>query len=524
MKNTISAFDTLDGHPLWPSPLRLGNPVQNVPRDQKGAGNIDLKFINPNWGILSTPVIDRDTSSLYAISWSTTENTATQNSLTKSIHRLHEVDLLTGKEKREPVSIDGVVDTASGIKFVSPAQKQRSALVLVAVKNAQGNPRKTIFMACGSVGETRANAHGWVIAFDVETFKVAATFITTRKSHGGGIWQAAQGPAADGDGHIYFMTGNGGWDGANDFSESFVKLKYTPASNNAAASLNIVDWFTPFTDHSIRNANHEVVVQGRHMAATNQKGYDWTDQDLGSGGPTLLTDLQLVLGCGKDGVAYVLDQNNFGKTKIADLENPPQNYAKLKSPPIFFTFNGLGFNAAPADPRGLNHYFLDNKTHHLHASPLYWNSPDLGPLLYCWGENESLRVWSIDKSGALQFLAKGNEVASLGAPSPDGHGGMPGGMLTLSSNRGVVGSGIVWALAPLNGDANSSVTQGVFRAYDATNFIKNQDGTKSLKLLWHSDQWNILFKHNKFNLPVVANGRIFVPTYNGTIDVYGLTP
>jgi hypothetical protein len=64
----------------------------------------------------------------------------------------------------------------------------------------------------------------------------------------------------------------------------------------------------------------------------------------------------------------------------------------------------------------------------------------------------------------------------------------------------------------------------VFRAYDATNFIKNQDGTKSLKLLWHSDQWNILFKHNKFNLPVVANGRIFVPTYNGTIDVYGLTP
>jgi hypothetical protein len=524
MRNTILAFDAQDGRALWAAPLNLGNPVQNVPRGQKGSGNIDIKFINDNWGILSTPVIDPDTHSLYTISWSTTETTATQTSLAKSVHRLHEIDLITGVEKRAAIQIDGVVDSMSGIKFISPAQKQRSGLLLSTVKDGGGNSRKTIFMACGSVGETRANAHGWLIAFDVAIFKVAATFITTRKTHGGGIWQAAQGPAADGTGNIYFMTGNGGWDGTNDFGESFVKLKYTPAFNNTAASLNIVDWFTPFLDHSIRDANHLVVAQGRHMAATNQLRYDWTDQDLGSGGPILLSDLQLVVGCGKDGILFVLDQNKFGKTSTADLENPAQNYAKLKSPPIFFTFNGLGLNAAPGDARELNHYFLDNKTHHLHGSPLYWHSPDLGPLLYCWGENESLRAWSIDKNGTVQFLAKGDEVASLGTPGQDGHGGMPGGMITLSCNGNTPGTGIVWSLAPLNGDANSSVTQGAFRAYDATNFVTKPNGEKTLKLLWHSDQWNIIFNHNKFNVPVVANGRIYVPTYNGTIDVYGLTP
>jgi hypothetical protein len=31
-----------------------------------------------------------------------------------------------------------------------------------------------------------------------------------------------------------------------------------------------------------------------------------------------------------------------------------------------------------------------------------------------------------------------------------------------------------------------------------------------------------LFDHPKFNVPVVSGGKIFVPTYDGRIDVYGL--
>src|SRR5262249_33295807 len=142
MKNTILAFDANDGTPLWVSPPRLGTPVQNVPRGQKGAGNIDIKFINPNWGVLSTPVIDPGTNSLYAISWTTTETMPTQASLGNSVHGLHEIDLITGKEKRAPILLDGLVDGPSGIKFVSPAQKQRSALLLASVDDEKGNQHK----------------------------------------------------------------------------------------------------------------------------------------------------------------------------------------------------------------------------------------------------------------------------------------------------------------------------------------------------------------------------------------------
>jgi hypothetical protein len=32
----------------------------------------------------------------------------------------------------------------------------------------------------------------------------------------------------------------------------------------------------------------------------------------------------------------------------------------------------------------------------------------------------------------------------------------------------------------------------------------------------------VSFNHAKFNLPVVADGRLFVPTYDGRVDVYML--
>ena len=47
-------------------------------------------------------------------------------------------------------------------------------------------------------------------------------------------------------------------------------------------------------------------------------------------------------------------------------------------------------------------------------------------------------------------------------------GGMPGGMLTLSSNGKNPNTGIVWALAPVDRDANNDVVEGIARAYDAT--------------------------------------------------------
>ena len=42
--------------------------------------------------------------------------------------------------------------------------------------------------------------------------------------NGNSIWQSGQGPAANADGNITFVTSNGTWDGVRNFSESVVTL------------------------------------------------------------------------------------------------------------------------------------------------------------------------------------------------------------------------------------------------------------------------------------------------------------
>jgi hypothetical protein len=51
--------------------------------------------------------------------------------------------------------------------------------------------------------------------------------------------------------------------------------------------------------------------------------------------------------------------------------------------------------------------------------------------------------------------------------------------------------------------------------------VTYNDGSKGLKVLWDSQKWAVTFVYNKFNLPVVSGGKLFVPTYDGKVDVYG---
>ncbi len=46
--------------------------------------------------------------------------------------------------------------------------------------------------------------------------------------------------------------------------------------------------------------------------------------------------------------------------------------------------------------------------------------------------------------------------------------GMPGAMLSVSSNGAAAGTGILWASHPINGDANQAVVPGILQAFDAT--------------------------------------------------------
>jgi hypothetical protein len=99
---------------------------------------------------------------------------------------------------------------------------------------------------------------------------------------------------------------------------------------------------------------------------------------------------------------------------------------------------------------------------------------------------------------------------------------MPGGLLTLSANGRTAHTGVVWAAAPLNGNANKQVVEGILRAYDATQFVSNPDGSKTLRLLWDSKRLpGNTYRHCKFCPPVVWNGKVYMATYDGRVDVYG---
>jgi hypothetical protein len=85
----------------------------------------------------------------------------------------------------------------------------------------------------------------------------------------------------DSKGNIFFITGNGSWNGTTQFSESFIKLD---------SHLHLLDWFTP----------------------TNHYQLDKDDNDLNSSGAVLIPGTHLVVGGGKEGVLYAIDTEHFG--------------------------------------------------------------------------------------------------------------------------------------------------------------------------------------------------------------------
>jgi hypothetical protein len=107
------------------------------------------------------------------------------------------------------------------------------------------------------------------------------------------------------------------------------------------------------------------------------------------------------------------------------------------------------------------------------------------------------------------------------AQSREQFGGMRGGMMCLSADGVTPNTAVLWARIPYL-DANTAVSPGRLLAYDATAFGTFADGSKQLRVLWDSQDWNLTFSFCKFTPPVVANGKLYVPTYDARVDVYGL--
>ena len=296
-RNSLYAFDA-DASPcatLWHANL-IDNlhggtsGESSVPSSQVGNGFGDLA---PEVGITGAPVIDPSTNTIYVVSKSEITNTGT------FFQRLHAIDLLTGNEKPGgPANIDssifvnGTGDGSAGghVPFDVKHEHQRCALALV---------NGIVYVAWAS-HEDADPYHGWVLSFSASNLSLLNKFNDSPNGNRGGIWMAGGAPAADSSNNLYLITGNGDYDGTNDFGDSILKLSST---------LSLLDSFTPS-------------IQAQLNAA---------DLDLGSGGAVVLIDLpsapadhqHLLVGGGKGagftGQLYSLDRTNLGQFNASDL-------------------------------------------------------------------------------------------------------------------------------------------------------------------------------------------------------------
>ena len=276
MHDSVYAFDAdSPSDPLWQ--ISFTDPakgITSVPISDQACYNV-TNF--PEFGVLSTPVIDPGTQTLYVVA-KTEENGA-------FVHRIHALDITTGKEKpSSPVQVvASVVAKGITVSFVDRYQMNRPGLLL---------SNGVLYVAFGTEGcKYSMAASGWVMAYDATTLSQLGVFDTNpNQGYGSGIWQGGAGLAADLSNNIYFNTADGPYDSDDiHFGDSLLKLTLGPP-------LAWTDYFTPY----------------------NQDDMWVNDLDLGSGGVVLLPDQpgshpHEMVSIGKLGTIYLVDRDNLGK-------------------------------------------------------------------------------------------------------------------------------------------------------------------------------------------------------------------
>jgi hypothetical protein len=492
-RNMFYAFDSENPeacHPIWRVDCdgKFGNPV---PRSDYGAQYNDF---TSEIGVTSTPVIDRQSGTLYL----TAKSKEIKDSKPHYFYRLHALDIATGNAKlggpvtiaetivNDPQFVGNTARVGSGkptdftfvsgpkakgtgrgsiggtIDFNAFYEHQRPALLLM---------DEALYLAFASQGDL-GDYHGWVLAHDAKSLQPLAAYCTTPDWGEGGIWQSGCGLAGDGNGHVFAVCGNGQGGDPGDarlasgpfFGHSVLKLRL----DRRAGEFVLEDWFAPW---DLRDSNKN-------------------DVDL-CAGPVLLPWGDLVGAWGKDRAYYIMDRNGMGHF------HPTENAIAQFAPDMTKAQN-------PGQEGG---------TGHIHCAPVVFADLEIGPVSYVWGENDRLRGYRFDV-GTAKFETQTPATLLSENLLPIG---MPGGMLTVSCNRTAPRSGVLWALHPIRGNANHSTVAGVLQAYRANDLRQ---------AVWSSNHdprgSDDLGDFAKFCPPVVANGRVYVATFSQQLVVYGL--
>ena len=303
---------------------------------------------------------------------------------------------------------------------------------------------------------------GWILAYGESSLQQTAVLNVGVNSGGIGpaIWMAGSGPAVDSAGNIYLLTANGGFETTLD----------------ANGFPNMGDFGNSFM--RISTAGGALTVAD-YFSPYNTLLLSNHDLDLGAGGILLPPDQvdssgvtrHLAIGAGKDGNLYVVTRDNMGHFN-ATTNNIWQQISSV-------------FGNRGVLPNG--------GTGGIWSTPAYFN-------------------------GHVYYSAVGNTIMSFAlanaqlTPTPVANTAVkfpyPGALPTVSANG--TSNAIVWA-------QYNDPTTAVLYAFDATTLAKLYGSSDA------SGGRDNFGAGNKFIVPVVADGKVFVGTNSG-VAVFGLLP
>ena len=389
--DSVYAFDAVTGGILWQASVLASG---ETPSDNRGCSQV-----TPEIGITATPVIDRAAGPngvIYLVAMS-------KDGSGHYFQRLHALDIATHAELfAGPATIQATypghgADSNGPSVVFDPAQyKERAALLLL---------NGVVYTSWASHCDNQPYT-GWIMGFSETTLAATKVLNLTPNGNGGAVWMSGGGPAADSDGYIYLLDGNGTFDTTFDTSGFPISGDY----GNAFLKLS------PQTGLGVRD----------YFQMSNQAIENGSDLDFGSGGVLVLPDLtdglgtvrHLAVGAGKDKNIYVVDRNSLGQF------NPTKNNIYQEIDGIF---PGTGTQVG------------------IYSTPAYFNNN-----LYFGSAGNPIMAFGI--SNAL--------ISTTAASHTSTTYEYPGATPAISANGN--SNGILWAVE------NGSTT-AILHAYDATN-------------------------------------------------------
>jgi Putative Ig domain len=351
----VTQHDTVYAFDADASPCVTLKTVSLLGSGETWMANTDVNSndINPAIGIVGTPVIDPATNTLYLVAKSKNSGTFYQ--------RLHALSLIDLSERaNSPVPI-----ASGGTGSFALIENQRPGLAL------NGS---SVYVTWASHGDS-GPYHGYIYAFDKTSLAQTATFNDTPSGSQGGIWMSGAAPAIDSSGNLYCITGNGTYDGASNFGDSYLKL---------SSSLSLLDYFTP----------------------SDQQNDENTDADFGSGGAAMLinsgssTAPNLAVGGGKDRALYVLNRDNMGHLGDSNSLQMFQPGGGLFSTSVFWQtwlYSGTAGSPIRAFPLSNSPLPFGSQSS---QSPTSFGWPGTTPSISSQGSTNGI-LWAIEPSSTL---------------------------------------------------------------------------------------------------------------------------